>query len=56
MNGGPVFGRTLVASALRSLLGIARTSGELCSVHVSTAFATLSEVVTRVWLCARECV
>lgn len=48
MNGGLVFGRTLVTSALRTLLGIARTSGELLSVHVSTASVTLSEVVARV--------
>lgn len=47
---------TLVASALRTLLGIARTSGELCSVHVSTTSVTLSEMVARVCLRARECV
>lgn len=56
MNGGPVFRRTLVASALRTLLGIARTSGDFCSVHFSTASVTLSETAARVCVRARECV
>lgn len=57
MNGGPVLGRTLVASSLRTLLGIARTSGELCSVHVSTASVTLSEnSSTPTCACVSACV